>query len=181
MVLFREVMLLLHDWAEWSFWTGTDSGYCRKITWELGYLGSLNPPCDVDRLCDRKAWKIKELEVVVMNDDNRFQRCACVRGTSLGVLSAGRIPIMVIGRIGYGGGPMGCSDWLRVCGTVVFLPGGVRIGCIWRALLERSSTDAAPVTGSLVFSALLDCLDVYCAAEFASCLACWIWIILPAS
>ena len=25
------------------------------------------------------------------------------------------------------------------------------------------------MTGSLVFSALLDCLDVYCAAEFASC------------
>ena len=29
--------------------------------------------------------------------------------------------------------------------------------------------DAAPVTGSLVFSALLDCLDIYCAAEFALC------------
>ena len=25
------------------------------------------------------------------------------------------------------------------------------------------------MNGSLVFSALLDCLDVYCAAEFASC------------
>ena len=45
----------------------------------------------------------------------------------------------------------------------------------------RYSTDAAPVTGSLVFSAPLDCLDVYCAAEFASCwlfcgtfnLVCW--------
>ena len=52
---------------------------------------------------------------------------------------------------------------------VGFSPGGVRIGYIRRALCERSSTDAAPVTGSLVFSALLDCLDVYCAAEFASC------------
>ena len=54
-------------------------------------------------------------------------------------------------------------------GAVDFLPGGVRIGYIRRALCERSSTDAVPVTGSLVFSALLDCLDVYCAAEFALC------------
>ena len=85
--LFREVMLLLRDRAEWSFWTGTDSGYCRTITWELGYLGSLNPPCDVDRLCDRKAWQIKELEVVVItagNDDNRLHRCACVHGLRWG-------------------------------------------------------------------------------------------------
>ena len=44
------------------------------------------------------------------NDNNRLQRCACVCGTSLGVLSAGRIPTMVIGRIGCGGGPVGCSD-----------------------------------------------------------------------
>ena len=36
--------------------------------------------------------------------------------------------------------------------------------------MEISLTDAVPVTGSLVFPALLDCLDVYCAAEFASCL-----------
>ena len=64
------------------------------------------------------------------NDNNRLQRCACMRGTSLGVLSAGRIPIMVIGWIGCGGGPVGCSDWLRVCGAVVVWPGGVRIGYI---------------------------------------------------
>ena len=50
------------------------------------------------------------------DDNNRLQRCACVNGTSLGVLSAGRIPIMVIGRIGGGGGPVGRSDWLRECG-----------------------------------------------------------------
>ena len=101
MALFRTVMSLVHDWAEWSVWTGT-------------YLG-----------------------------------IACTRGTSLGVLSAG--------RIGCGGSPVDCSDLMRVHSAVV------RIGYIWRALCERSST------GSLVFSALLDCLDVYCAAEFASC------------
>ena len=115
MALFRAVMLLVHDWAKWSVWTGTESGYCRTITWELGYLRSLHPPCDMDRLCDQKARQIKGSEVVVMtdgNDNNRLQRCACVRGTSLRALSVGRIPIMVIGRIGCAGGPVGCSDWL---------------------------------------------------------------------
>ena len=41
----------------------------------------------MDRLCDRNAWLIKEIEVVVTadgSDNNIFQRCACVRGTSLG-------------------------------------------------------------------------------------------------
>ena len=52
MALFRAVMSLVHDWAEWSVWTGTVSGYCRTITWEGGYLSRLRPPCDVNRLCD---------------------------------------------------------------------------------------------------------------------------------
>ena len=87
-------------------------------------------------------------------------------GTSLGVLSAGRIMIMVIGLFDCGGGPVGCSDWLSVHGAVVVCPGGVRIGYIRRALTESSSLDAAPVTGSLVFSAPVCCLAVYCAAGF---------------
>ena len=91
-------------------------------------------------------------------DDNRLQRCP-VRGKD-----------SIHGRIVCGDGPVGCSDWLRVCGTVVVWPRGVRLGYIRRAPSRRSSTDAAPVTGSLVFSALLDCLDVYCATEFVSCL-----------
>ena len=33
---------------------------------------------------------------------------------------------------------------------------------------DESLIDAAPVTGSLVSSALLDCLDVYCTAGFTS-------------
>ena len=32
MALFRAVMSLVHDCAEWSVWTGTVSGYCRTIT-----------------------------------------------------------------------------------------------------------------------------------------------------
>ena len=105
MALLHEVVLLLHNWAKWAFWTRTESGNCRSIDWELGYLGSITPPCDVDRLSHQNAWQIKELKVVVMTNkynNNRLQRCACVRDTSLGVLSAGRISIMVIGQIGCG-------------------------------------------------------------------------------
>ena len=36
-------------------------------------------------------------------------------------------------------------------------------------LWDESLIDAAPVTGSLVSSALFDCLDVYCTAGFTSC------------
>ena len=50
MALFWAVMSLVHHWAEWSVWTGTDAGYCRTITWEERCL-RLRPPCVVDRLC----------------------------------------------------------------------------------------------------------------------------------
>ena len=92
-----------------------------------------------------------------------------MRGTSLGVLSAGRTPLMMIGCFAYGGGPVDCSDWPCVDCAVDFSPGGVWIGYIRQVLWDRSLTDAAPVTGSLVFSALFDCLDIYCAAGFTSC------------
>ena len=92
-----------------------------------------------------------------------------MRATSLGVLSAGRSPLMVIGCFTCGGGPADCSDWMRVDCAVDFSPGGVWIGYIRQDLWDRSLTDAAPVTGSFVFSALFGCLDVYCAAGFTSC------------
>ena len=94
MALFRAVMLLVHDWAEWSVWTGTIPGYCRIITWEGGYFPCLHPPCDVDWLCDYITWRIKGPIVLIMTDgheNNSPQRCACMRGTSLGVLSVGRV------------------------------------------------------------------------------------------
>ena len=153
--LFHEIRLLAHDWVVCSLWTGAVSGYCRTITWELGYLQSINPPCDVDRLYNRNEWQIKALEMVVIPDwdnNNRVLRCARVHRTLLGVLSAGRIAIMVIGLCAGGGGPVGCSDWLSVCGVAVVCPGGVRIAYIRRARSGSSSLDAAPVTGSLVFS-----------------------------
>ena len=68
MALYRDVMLLAHGWAEWSVWTGTASGYCRTITWEVGYLPRLHPPCDVDRSCDYMTWQIKGPVVVRMSD-----------------------------------------------------------------------------------------------------------------
>ena len=85
------------------------------------------------------------------DEHNSPQRCAGEHGTSLGVLSAGRIPCLVIGRIECGGGPADGSDLTRVRGAVDFSPGEVRIGYIRRALWDRSSTDAAPVTGSSLF------------------------------
>ena len=68
MALFRAVMSLVHDWAEWSVWTGTVSGYCRTFTWEVGYLPRLHPPRDVDRWCDYIAWQIKGPVLLIMAD-----------------------------------------------------------------------------------------------------------------
>ena len=73
---------------------------------------------------------------------------------------------MVIGLFDGGGGPVGCFDWLSVRGPVVDCPGRVRIIYIRRARTGSSSLDATPVTGSLVFSAPVYCLAVYCAAGF---------------
>ena len=134
--------------------------------------------------------KIKVPVFVLMLDRDRDispRRCACMRGTSLGFLSAGRISLMVIGCFACGDGPVDCSDWPRVDCVVDFSPGGVWISYIGQELWDRYLTDAAPVTGSLVFSALFGCLDVYCAAGFTSCRTlcstdcvlptCWIWFI----
>ena len=54
-----------HVWAEWSFWTAIESGCYRTITWTLGYLGHIDQPCDVGRLCGRDDWTIYELVMVV--------------------------------------------------------------------------------------------------------------------
>ena len=67
MALFRSVMSLVHHWAEWSVWTGTDAGYCRTIAWEGRYLPRLHPPCVVDRLCGYST-KIKVPVFVPMFD-----------------------------------------------------------------------------------------------------------------
>ena len=80
MALFRTMWLLVHDWAGWPVWTGIVSGYCRTITWEVGWLRRLITPCDVDRLCANMKLQIKEVQgdvVVEMTDrdnNNRLQR-----------------------------------------------------------------------------------------------------------
>ena len=77
----------------------------------------------MDRLCDHRTWQIKGPVVIIVLDrdeDNSLQWCACMRRTSLGVLSTGRILLMVIGRIECGGGLVDCSGWTRVRGAVDF-------------------------------------------------------------
>ena len=52
--------------------------------------------------------------------------------------------------------------------AVDFSPGEIGIGYIRPGVWNDSLIDAAPVTGSLVYSALSDCLVVFCTAGFSS-------------
>ena len=106
-------------------------------------------------------------------DDIRFLLGACGHGTSLGVISPGMLPILVIGLLDCVGGPQGCSDWLVlmsrwvwlcshrmiVLGAVVVCPGVVRIEYKRRTLTGSSSLDAAPVT-HLSSTLLCDALPI---------------------
>ena len=62
------------------------------------------------------------------------------------------------------GGSVDCSDWPRADCAVDFSPGEVRIGYIRPGLWTDLLIDAVPVTGSLIDSALSDCLIVLCTA-----------------
>ena len=170
MALFRAVMSLARYWAEEFVWTGPDEGSCRSIAWEERYLPLLRPPCVVDRLCGYTTEiKVPGFVLMVNRDrNNSAWRCACMRGALLGVFSAGRISLTLIGCSACVGGSVDCSDWPCSDCAVDFSPGGVWIGYIRPGLWDESLIDAAPVTGSLVSSALFDCLDVYCTAGFTS-------------
>ena len=63
---------------------------------------------------------------------------------------------------------VGCCDWLKGCAVIFVAVGRVWIGYIRSTLWGGSSTDATPVTGSLVSFTLLDCLNDSCAAECTS-------------
>ena len=148
-------------------------GDCRTIPWEVVWICSIITPCDVSCLCAVMNRRIKRIQgdVVVMTDrveDNRLQRCADACEDLMGVFSAGRIPTLVIGRFGYVRASVGCCDWLKGCAVIFVTVGGVWIGYIKCALRGGSSTDAAPVTGSLVSFTPLNCLNDSCAAECAS-------------
>ena len=101
--------------------------------------------------------------------------------TSVGVVSPGMLPILVIGLLDCVGGPSGRYHWLdrlswgawlagrpmSVCGAVAVFPEGVGIVYIRSAPPGSSSLDAVPVTGSLLFYAPVCCLAMCCAAEFS--------------
>ena len=108
------------------------------------------------------------LGLVLSEDKNNSARqCACMRRTPLGVFSAGRISLTLIGCRACVGGSVNCSDWPRLDCAVDFSPGGVWIDYIRPGLEDVSLFVAAPVTGSRISSALFVCLDVYCAAGFS--------------
>ena len=65
-------------------------------------------------------------------------------------------------------GSVNFSDWPRSDCAVDFSLGGVWIGYIRPGLGDVSLIDAAPVTGSLISSALFVCLDVYYTTKFFS-------------
>ena len=148
-------------------------GDCRTIPWEVGWIYGLITP-DVSCLCAVMNRRIKGIQgevVVVMTDrveDNRLRRCADACEDLMGVFSAGRIPTLVIGQFGCVRTSVGCCDWLKGCAVIFVAVGGVWIGYIRSALWGGSSTDAAPVTGSLVSFTPLDCLSDSCAAECTS-------------
>ena len=170
MALFRTVMYLAHYWNEKIVWTGPDEGSGRYMAWREQYLPGLYLHCAVDWLHE-VATEIKVFHCVSMShvdENNSGRRCACVRGVSLGMFSVGRISLMLTGCSVCVGGSVDCSDWPRADCAVDFSPGEVRIGYIRPGLWTDLLIDAAPVTGSLIDSALSDCLIVLCTAGFSS-------------
>ena len=160
MTLFRTVMYLAHYWAERIVWTGPDEGSGRSMAWREQYLPRLYPPRVVDRLHD-VATEIKVLDCVSMihvDENNSGRWCARVRGVSLGMFSAGRISLRLTGCSVCVGGSVDCFDWPHADCAFDFSPGEVGICYIRPGLWTDSLIDAAPVTGSLIYSALSDCL-----------------------
>ena len=172
MALFRTVMYLADYWAVRIVWTGPDKGNCRYIAWREQYLPGLYPPCAVDRLHEVMT-EIKVFHCVSMihvDEKNSGRRCGHIRGVSLRMFSAGRISLMLTGCGICVGGSVDYSDWPRADCAVDFSPGEIRIGYIRQGLWTDSLIDAAPMTGSLIDSALSDCLIVLCTAGFSSTL-----------
>ena len=150
MVLFRDVVFLLHVWTSW---TGTIPGNYGTIAWELGSLCRLIQYCDMGCLCVIMNQKFNEVHsyiIMEMTDgieNYRLQRCADGCRGSLVQCLVGRIPFRVIARFGCGRVSVGRSDWLHECAVLFISVGGVRIGYIRSAINVKYSTDAAPVTG----------------------------------
>ena len=149
-------MYLAHYWAVRIVWTGPDEGNGRHIAWREQYLPGLYPPCVVDRLHEIMT-EIKVfhcVSLIHMDENNSGRRCARVHGVSLGMFSVGRISFMLTGCGIWVGGSVDYSDWPRTDCSVDFSPWEIRIGYIRQGLWTVSLIDAAPVTGSLIDSAL---------------------------
>ena len=108
------------------------------------------------------------VSMIHVNRNNSGRQYARVRAVSLGIFSAGRISLTLTGCSFCVGGSVDCSDWPRADCTVDFPPGEVGISYIRPGLWTDSLIDAAPVTGSLIYSALSDCLIVLCTTGFSS-------------
>ena len=104
----------------------------------------------------------------LMVESHGLQRCAAGRRSSLVRYPARDIPIRMIGRFGSRRVSVSASDWLNGCAVLFISVGGGRIGCIRSAVCGRQSTDAAPVTGSLVFYDTFPRCHEYCTAEYTS-------------
>ena len=145
---------------------------CRHTyNWGSGLLGNPMTPCDVICLYVKMNRNFKggmDNVMIEYNDtvDSReLQRCADGHHSSLAHASARDKPIREKGRFGYVDTPVPDADWLYRC-AVLFVPvGDVRIGYIKSAVDRGQSTDAAPVTESLVLYTFLRLYD-YCAAGY---------------
>ena len=168
MVWFHDMVLLIHVWTSQPVWTGIIPGNCQTITWELCSLCRLITPCDVDCLCAKMNQQFRGVQgdvIVGMTNvvkDNGLKRCVGGCRCSLVHSPVNRIPIRVIGRFGYGRVSVGCADWLNGCAVLFISAGGVRIGYIRSAIRVRCSTDATPVTGSLVLFNMFHHLRILC-------------------
>ena len=133
-------------------------------------LPRLYSPLVVDRVTDcLTEIKVPGWSLALSGDMyTGARRCVCTRGTPLGVFSAGRISLTLIGHRACLGGSVSHSDWSCLDCAVDFSPWGVWIGYIRPDLEDGTLIDAAPVTWSLVASTLFSCRDVYCTAGFSS-------------
>ena len=129
----------------------------HTYNWGSGLLGNPMTPCDVICLYTKMNRNFKggmDNVMIEYNDtvDSRgLQRCADGHRSSLAHASARDKPIREKGRFGYVDTPVPDADWLYRC-AVLFVPvGDVRIGYIRSAVDRGQSTDAAPVTESLIY------------------------------
>ena len=145
---------------------------CRHIfTWKPGLLSNPMTLCDVIRLCARMNRNFKGgIDNVMMEyndtvDSRGLQWCADGHHSPLAHALARDKPIRAKGRFGYVGTPVTDADWLYRC-TVLSVPvEDVGIGLIRSAVDKGQSTDAAPVTESLVLYTFLRLYE-YCAAGY---------------